>query len=91
MRFFIIFLTAVVRLLRLVSVSGSSVLELRVWGHVRRPPDCGSASVNVVKVVVVPSTTDLAASSAASLWKIPVCDFTLPMNVVYPRSSRVRR
>ena len=91
LRLFMSFLTAVVRLLSLVTVSGSSVRGLRVWGHVQRPLDCGFASVNLVKVVAVPCTTDLAASSVVSLWRIPECDFTLPMCVMYPRSFRARR
>ncbi len=53
-----------------------------VCGHVRRPLTGGSASSNVMSGGTSPSTTALAAVSAASLYSMSVCDLTLPMCVL---------
>ena len=67
-----------------VTVGGVSLLVLRIWGQVLSPPTDGSPSVNIMSDVLCPSTTLLAAVYASSLYVTPVCDFHLPMCVLYP-------
>jgi hypothetical protein len=63
-------------------VSGLLGAVLLICGHVLRPPTCGSASSNVMFVEASPSTTALAALSAASLYSMSLRDLTLPMCVL---------
>jgi hypothetical protein len=66
----------------LVSFMMVSVLlgvVLLICGHGLRSPTGGSASSNVMSGGASPSTTSLAALSAASLYSMSVCDLTFPM------------
>jgi hypothetical protein len=63
-------------------VSALLGVVLLIRGHVLRPLTGESASSNVMFRVASPSTTCLAASSAASLYYMSVCDLTLPMCVL---------
>jgi len=63
-------------------VSGLSGVVCLICGHVRRPPLGGSSSSNVMSGGASPSTTAIAAVSAASLYSMSVCDFTFPMCVL---------
>ncbi len=74
---------------RLCMLGAVSFLVPRICGHVLSPLIGGSASANVVSRVFCPSTTPRAAASASSLCVTPVCDFTLPMCVLYPKMSLV--
>ncbi len=60
-----------------------------IWGHVLSPLIGGSASVNVMSGVLIPSTTLPAALFASSLCVTLVCDLTLPICVCSPRLSLV--
>jgi hypothetical protein len=71
----------------LVMMGGVSFPCFRVWGHVLSPPTGGSASVNIMSRALCPSTTLRADVSASSLCVALVCDFTLPMCVLYPMLS----
>jgi hypothetical protein len=53
-----------------------------ICGHVRRPPTGGSVSSNVMSGEASPSTTALAAVSAASLYSMSLCNVTSPMCVL---------
>ena len=69
-----------------------SFMVPRILGHVLSPLMGFSASMNVMSGVFGPSTTPRAAASASSLcYATPVCDLTLPMCVIYPLLSLVRR
>ena len=59
----------------------------RVWGQVLSPPTGGSAPVKIMSGALCPSATLRAVVSASSLCVTPVCDFTLPMCVLYPMLS----
>ena len=52
-----------------------------ICGHVRSPPIGGSASSKVMSGCLSPSTTDLAALSAVSLYSTSLRDFTFPICV----------
>ncbi len=71
-------------------VSGLSGGVCLICGHLRRPPTCGSASLNVMSSGTSPSTTALATVSAASLYSMSVCDSTLPICVLSCLVSQVR-
>ena len=73
----------------LVTLDGVSFLGFLIWGQVLSPPTGGSASVNIMSGALCPSTTLRAVVSASSLCLTLVCDFTLPMCVLYPRLSLV--
>ena len=62
---------------------------VRVWGQVLSPPTGGFASVNIMSGGLCSSTTLCAVVSASSLCVTPVCDFTLPMCVLYPILSQM--
>ena len=72
---------SVFRLVIFRVMSGLSGAVCLICDHVRRPPMGGSASSNVMSGETSPSTTALAAVSAASLYSMFVCDLTLPMCV----------
>ena len=72
----------VFRLVSFRMVSGSFGVVCLIWGHVQRPPTGGSASSNVMSGGASPSTTALAAVSAALPDSMSVCDLTLPMCVL---------
>ncbi len=78
----IVVLMPAFRLVSFFMVSGLSDVFLLICCHVLRPPTGGSASSNVMSGMASPSTTCLAASSAASLCYMSVCDLTLPMCVL---------
>ena len=65
-----------------VTVSGLFGVVYLICGYAQRPPTVGSASSNAMSGGASPSTTALAAVSAASLYSMSVCDFTLPMCVL---------
>ncbi len=69
-------------LVSFMMVSGLSGVVCLICGHVRRPPMGGSTSSKVMSGGTSPSTTALAAVSAASLYNMFVCDLTLPMCVL---------
>ena len=79
----------VCRSANLVMLGGVSLLVLRVWGQVLSHPTGRSASVNIMSGVLCPSSALRADVSASSWCVTPVCDFTLPMCVVYPMLCRV--
>ena len=62
-------------------VSGLSCVVCFICGHDRRPPMGGSTPSNMMSGGASPSTTALAAVSAALLYSMSVCDFTLHMCV----------
>jgi len=74
----------------LVMLDGVSLLVIRVWDQVLSPPTGGSASVNIMSGDLCPSTTLRADVSASLLCVTPVCDFTLPICILYPILSLVR-
>jgi len=74
----------------LVMIGGVPFPFCRVWGQALSPPTGGSALVNVMSRVLCRSTTLRAAASASSLCVTPVCDFILPMCVLYLVLSLVR-
>ncbi len=78
----IVVLMPVFILVSFMMVSGLFGVVFLICGHVLRPPTGGSASSNVMSNGVSPSTTALAALSAASLYSMFVCDLTLPMCVL---------
>ncbi len=73
----------------LIELGGVSLLAFRICGHVLSPPTGGFASVNIMSGVLCPVTTLRADVSDSSLCLTHVCDFTLPMCVVYPMLSLV--
>ena len=83
----IVVLMPVFILVSFMMVSGLLGVVRLICGHVLRPPTGGSASSNVMSGGASPSTTALAALSAASLYSISVCDLTLPMCVLSCFSS----
>ena len=78
----IYFFMPVFMLVSFIMVSGLFGVVCLICGHIRRPPTGGSASLNVMSGGASPSTTALAALSAASLYSMSVCDLTLPMCVL---------
>ena len=70
------------RLVSFLMCSGLLVGLSLIFGHVRRPPIGGSASSKIISGSLSPSTTDLAALSAVSLYSTSVCDFTFPICVL---------
>ena len=73
----------------LVMVGGESLLVVRIWGEVLSHYTDGSAYVNILSGVLCPSTTLRAVATASSLCVTLVCNFTLPMCVLYPMLSLV--
>jgi len=73
----------------LVMIGGVPFPFCRVWGQSLSPPTGRSASVNIMSGVLCPYTTLRAVVSASSLCATPVCEFTLPMCVLYPMLSLV--
>jgi hypothetical protein len=75
---------------RLFMLNGVSFIGFLIWGQVLSPPTTGGfASVNIMLGVLCPSTTFRAAMSASPFCVTHVCDFTLPMCVLYPMLSLV--
>jgi hypothetical protein len=68
----------------LVIVGWESLLVVRNWGQVLRPPTRGYASANIMSGGLCPFTTLRADVFASSLCGSPVCDFILPIYVLYP-------
>ena len=78
------------RLGSLVDVVVLSWLNVQIHGQALSPPIMGgSAPVNVMPGSMCPSPTLRAAVCASSLFFTPVCDFTLPMCILYYRVSLV--
>jgi hypothetical protein len=73
----------------LVMIGGESLLIFRICGQILNPPTGGSVSVNIISGVLCPSTTLRAIVSASSLCVTSVCNFTLPICVLYPMLSLV--
>jgi hypothetical protein len=73
----------------LVMLGGVSFPFCRVWGQALSPPTGGSDSVKSMSGVLCPSVTLRATVYASSLCVTLVCDFTLPMCVLYPMLSLV--
>jgi hypothetical protein len=71
-------------------LGGVSLLVVRIWGQVLSLPTGGSASVKIMLGVLCPSTTLRAVVPASSLCVTPVCDYVLPICVLYPMLSLVR-
>jgi len=65
-------------------------LVVRSCGQVLIPPTGGSSPVNVMSSSMYPSITPQAAAFTSSLCVTQVCDFTLPMCVLYSRVSLPR-
>ena len=80
--YFSYFLMHALRLVSFLMRSGLLDGFSLICGHVRRPPIGGSASSKVMSGYLSPSTTDLAALSAVSLYSTSVCDLTFPMCVL---------
>ena len=70
-----------------VVVGVESLLFVRIWGQVLSPPTAGLVSVNIMSGCLCSSTTLRAVVSDLSLCVTPVCDFTLPICVLYPMMS----
>ena len=73
----------------LAMIGGVPLSFCRAWGQVLSPPTGGSASVKIMSGVLCPSATLRAVVFASSLCVTPMCDFTLPMCVLYPMLSLV--
>jgi hypothetical protein len=74
---------------RLVMIGGVTFPFFRLWGYVLSPPTDEFVSVNIMSTVLCPSTTPRADVYASLLCVTPVCDFTLPVCVLYPILSLV--
>ena len=68
-----------------MSVGVVSRLIVRSCCHDLSPAMGGLASVKSISSSLCHSTTLRTAVSAFSLWVTPVCNFTLPICVLYPR------
>ena len=77
------------RLCNLVCVLVVFWLVVQSCGQVLNPPKGGAAPVNVISGSMGHSTTLRTASSASSMCVTPVCDYTLPICVLYSRVSLV--
>jgi len=97
LRFVVLFYNCCLMILRrpecrlgsLVNMVAVSWLIVQSFGQDLSPYTGGSAHMNIMSGSLCPSTTLRAASSASSLCVTPVCDFTLPMCVLYSRVSLV--